>query len=126
MHAGSSTYRCNIFLNPGTYFGLPEFPSFVGQSTPQDCDWTIIAPPGNQNYQLRVTYFDLPASSGCSSHSLTIHDGLSERAMQIAKLCGDICEEQVFQLSGRFAFVKVHMDSNGEFRGIQAIMEKVP
>ena len=97
----------------------------MGQSTPQDCDWTIIAPSGN-NYQVRITYFDLPASSGCSSHSLTVHDGLNQNARQLAKLCGDICEEQVFQLSGKFAFVKVHMDSKGAFRGIQAIVEQVP
>lgn len=111
----------------GTYFGLPGFPSFVGQSSPSECDWTIVSAAGNTNYQLRITFFDLPASSDCSSHSLTIYDGLNESSQQLAKLCGDICEEQVFRLSGDFAFVKVHMATRpGTFRGFQAIVEEMP
>ena len=122
----AGSYDCNRFLSSGTYFGLPGFPSLVGQSTPSECDWKIVAPSNNNNqYQIRIAYFDLPASSDCTSHSLTIHDGLNENSRQLAKLCGDICEEQVFQLSGNFAFVKVHMDTKGAFRGVQAVVEEV-
>jgi hypothetical protein len=124
MH-GAGTYYCNSFLSPGTYFGLPGFPSIVGQSTPSECDWTAIAPRGDAVYQIRVTYMDLPESTDCTSHSLTIYDGLEQSREQLAKLCGDICEEQIFQLSGKFAFVKLHMDTKGAFRGIRAIMEEV-
>ena len=124
FHAG--TY-CDSYMVIGTYFGLPGFPSPVGQSTPSDCDFTIISAAGNTKYQVRITYFDLPASSDCSSHSLTIYDGLNESHTQLAKLCGDICQEQVFQLSGGFAFIKVHMATRpGTFRGFQAIVEEVP
>ena len=108
-----------------TYFGLPGFPSLVNQSTPLECDWTIIAPDGPTSYQVRVIYLDLPESSDCATHYLTIYDGLNQSYEQLAKLCGNICEEQVFQLSGKFAFVKIHMDTRGAFRGIQAIVEEV-
>ena len=119
-------YYCDGFLMPGIYFGLPGFPSLVGQLTPSDCDWTILAPSGSTAYQVRITYLDLPGnSSDCTSHSLTVHDGLNQNSRQLAKLCGDICEEQVFQLSGKFAFVKVHMATKGAFRGIQAVVEEV-
>ena len=96
----------------------------MGQSTPSDCDWTILAPSGSTSYQVRITYFDLPESTSCTSHSLIIYDGLNEYSRQLAKLCGNICEEQVVQLSGKFAFVKVHMETKGAFRGIQAIVEE--
>ena len=112
-------------MNPGTYFGLPGFPSLVSQLTPSECDWTIIAPPGPTLYQVRVTYLDLPESSDCATHSLTVYDGPNQNFEQLAKFCSNICEEQVVQISGKFAFVKVHMDTKGAFRGIQAIMEEV-
>ena len=96
----------------------------MAQSVPSDCDWRIIGYT-NKNYQVRITYFDLPRSNDCTSHSLTIYDGLLQTADQLAKLCGDICEEQVFRLSEQFALFKVHMDTKGAFRGFQAIVEEV-
>ena len=96
----------------------------MAQSIPSDCDWRIIAP-GRNSFQVRITYFDLPGSNDCTSHSLIIHDGLDQRADQLAKLCGDICEEQVYQLSGQFVLIKVHMATKGSFRGFQAIVEEV-
>ena len=122
----AGVYFCNSFMLPGNYFGLPGFPSLVGQSTPLECDWTIVAPDGPTSYQVRVTYLDLPESSDCATHYLTIYDGLNQSYEQLAKLCSNFCEEQVFQLSGRFAFIKVHMDTRGAFRGIQAMVEEVP
>lgn len=98
----------------------------MSTSTPRDCDWTILARSGSQ-YQIRFTYFDLPVSSGCSTNSLTIYDGLTETSLQLAKLCGDICQQRTVQLNGQFTHVKMHIgSSNSAFRGFQAIVERIP
>ena len=75
-------------------------------------------------FQVRINYFDLPVSTGCSSHSLTVYDGLSDFAPQLAKLCGNICGKQIIPLSGHFAHIKLHIDSIGAFRGFQAVVEE--
>ena len=75
---------------------------------------------------MRITYLDLPASANCSTHSLTVYTGLfGIPTKQKTKLCGQICEEQVILLDEQFAYVKLHLDSVGSFRGFQAIMEEV-
>lgn len=121
-------YRCNAYLGRDTFFGLPGFPNPVDSSTPRDCEWRIITPLSSRNYQLRITYLDLPASANCSTHSLTVYNGLfGISTKQKAKLCGQICEEQVIPLDEQFTYVKLHLDSLtvGSFTGVQAIMEEV-
>ena len=108
---------------PSLKFGPPGFPSFVSPSVPQDCQWTLFAP--SDGHQIRIDYFDLPASTDCTSHSLTIYDGLNDQAPQLAKLCGNICGEQVIRMNGRFAFVRLHIESPTAFRGFQAIIEEI-
>ena len=117
-------YQCNSFVTLGVYVGLPGFPSLVSTSTPQDCHWTLVAPHEDSVFQVRINYFDLPVSTGCSSHSLTVYDGLSDSSPQLAKLCGNICGKQLIPLSKRFAYIKLHIDSIGAFRGFQAVIEE--
>lgn len=116
-------YQCDAFILYDNYFGIPGFPNLVNASTPVDCDWTLIA---LDSGRLRITYFDLPSSTDCSTHSLTIYDGVNDSADQMVKLCGEICEERIIPLNGQFMFLKFHMESVGAFRGFQAILEDDP
>lgn len=114
----ADVYSCaDNFVPLDRFFG----PNSVDISTLHDCEWRIIAPSGS--YQMRITYLDLPTSVNCSTHSLTVYGGLHGiPTKQIAKLCGQICEEQVITLDEQFAYVKLHLDTFGSFRGFQAIM----
>ena len=119
FHAG--IYNCNSFILYNNYFGLPGFPQLIDSSTPLDCDWTVIAVDGGR---LRITYFDIPSSTDCSSQSLTIYEGLTDAGNQIDKLCGDICEEKIIPLNTVFTHLKFRMESSGAYRGFQAVVEQ--
>ena len=72
--------------------------------------------------KLRLLYFDLPDSEGCSQNSLRIYDGLLERVPRVANLCGSIAKE-VYQVSGTFATVVLESRAPGTFRGFHAVCE---
>lgn len=111
------------------YFGPPRFLSLASSSTPQECQWTLNAPSGS-NYQIQITYFDLPESSGCSYDSLKVYDGPTDSDYLLANLCGDLyCNQQTqsidIPISGRSALVKLRTTSPGDFRGFRAIVEEI-
>ena len=72
--------------------------------------------------KLRLLYFDIPESEGCSQNSLKIYDGVLESAPRLANLCGSIAKK-VYQSSGGFVTVVLESRASGTFRGFHAVCE---
>ena len=125
IYTHTGTFSCGQFIRINQYFGPPDFPHPIGHtvslSTNVKCTWRCLATIGTK-LKLRLLYFDLPESEGCSQNSLQIYDGLFERNTKVANLCGSPAKH-VYQVSGAYMTVVLETTTPGTFRGFHAVCE---
>ena len=110
----------------GTSFGPPEFPDPITISSPNrnQCEWRFIGSPDTR-VQLRIFYFDIPESNGCSQNSLKIYNGALLSPTSLSQsLCGGL-SEYVFVSTGSSMSVVLDIGSRTGYRGFHAVFEAV-
>ena len=125
FHVGDFSCGNNQFVASGTPFGPPTFPDSITANNPtgNKCSWWTIAGDSGTRAQLRIFYFDIPESDGCSQTSLKIHNSAVSRPETLFQtLCGEL-SEYVFVSTGNSMSVVLDIGSRTGYRGFHAVFE---
>lgn len=118
-------FRCGGFMGSGTPFGPPAFPVpiTIDNLNRNQCIWRFIGTTGTRQVQLRIFYFDIPESSGCSQNSLKIYSATVPSPETLTQtLCGEL-SEYVFVSTGSVMSVVMDIGSHTGYRGFHAVFE---
>ena len=113
-------------MESGQPFGPSAFPEPITANNPTSnkCTWHTVTGDISTRVQLRIFYFDIPESDGCSQNSLKLYNHTPSPTSLFRTLCGKL-SEYVFVSTGIIMSVVLDIGNSTGYRGFHAVFETV-